>query len=309
MSNKTVILTGISGFIGSHIGEYLVNQNYQIIALIQKSSDLWRCRDYISKVDLLYYNDPDLIQNILKFDPSTLIHTAWIGVTASERTNWENQLQNINLLGNLFSIISHCKLTKFIALGSQAEYGSFEGRIDETQQTQPTNSYGSVKLACLSLIQSYCYQNKIDWYWLRLFSIYGPKENGHWFIPSAINHAILEQSMKLTGCQQKYDYLYVKDLCKAINKVLETPHNSGVYNLTSNSSQILKNVIEEIKKITKTKINYQYGVIPYRENQIMHMEGNSDLFYTTFKFSPNSDLETNLIDTINYYKNNIPSSL
>lgn len=305
MEKEKVLLTGISGFLGSHIAEHL-SEKYSIIGLIRSSSDLWRYDEIANRnIQLVSYDSPSFEEILIGHKPSYLIHCAWGGVSASERNDWQIQLQNITFTFDILNTAKKAGVKQFIGLGSQAEYGIFSGDIDENLKCNPNSPYGACKLATLAIVESFCYQNEIEWQWLRIFPMYGTRESLTWFIPSVIKNALLNENMELTNCEQKYGYLYVKDFCEGIEKILNSKSNSGVYNFASNSAIQLRNIIEKIISKTKTTATFKIGALPYRPNQVMHMEGNSQKFYSTFDFFPRNDFDTNIDLLIQYYRHKL----
>jgi nucleoside-diphosphate-sugar epimerase len=303
IAKPTILLTGISGFLGSAIAEKL-SAKYNVIGLIRKGSNLWRLSEINQdNIKLLDIESSTLDIELIKLKPTILIHSAWNGVAAGDREDWTNQIQNIVLTTNLLSLAKQIGIKKIIGLGSQAEYGDFEGKIDESFSPNPLSAYGASKLATMQIVQSFCNINKIEFVWLRLFPLYGEREDENWFIPIIIQNALQNKSINLTGCEQKYGYLHITDFAKAIEQVVINSYNSsGVYNLSSHFSIQLKSIVELIIKETKTTGHFNFGALPYRPNQVMHMEGNSNKFYTTFNFSVTNNLEKNIINLIKYYQ-------
>jgi nucleoside-diphosphate-sugar epimerase len=151
----------------------------------------------------------------------------------------------------------------------------------------------------LNIFKNFAEQNNLEWYWFRLFSVFGPKEGNNWFIPFLIDKLSKNEVLNLTFCEQKYDYLYVNDLATCLFNVSHTKENhSGVYNLSSNSSLKLKNIASLLSAKMESKSKINFGAIPYRENQVMHMEGDSAKFikifnpiYTLFEKALNSTIQ------------------
>jgi nucleoside-diphosphate-sugar epimerase len=303
----TVLLTGASGFIGSALAEELLLQDYKVIALKRSTSNLWRCSKIMNKIKWVNYDHlVDFEAELSRHNPDVLIHSAWNGVKSSDRDDWFEQEKNLPFLINLLELSKKTNIRKIIAIGSQAEYGLYDGIVDEKSPCKPISAYGLTKLYASSLLKWFAQENNLDWYWIRLFSIFGPKEDEHWLISSAINNLLNGNEMKLTPCEQRYDYLYIKDLTCGVIKILKNEsRNSGTYNLSSCQSIRLKDILQYLEsKISPHRKLLQIGTLDYRPNQVMHMEGNSELFFNTFDFRPTYSLSAALEETINYYVEN-----
>jgi nucleoside-diphosphate-sugar epimerase len=305
VSNASVWVTGASGFIGSNIVEYLLENNYKIIVTKRKQTNFWRCNEFINNSNLIVLNsdDQDYESLIVNLKPDILIHSAWAGVGVLGRNDWTIQLENINYTFNVLRISKRAGVKKFIALGSQAEYGLFNGRVDETHICNPNSAYGAAKLAAYQIAKQFCTQNQIDYYWLRLFSVFGKKENSTWLVTSVINNILNRNAVPLSLCEQRYDYIDMGFLTSCLHQVIKTNNKSGVYNLGSNKAITLKSLVELIAQILpEYSPKLSFGALSYRSNQIMHMEGDASKFYNAFNIQQNVNLETELVKVINYLK-------
>ena len=281
-----IFVTGGTGFIGSHICRALIQAGHSIICMKRKASSLDRCMDFRERVQWVDHDSADWDQAITASKPQTMIHCAWAGVTAAEKDDWNIQGENIAFFVELLRVAEAAGVKQFIGFGSQAEYGLIQGRVNEDHPCRPTTAYGIVKLACLTLLEGFARKRQMSYAWLRLFSVYGPGEGAQWFIPNLVRQMKAGQSPQLTGCEQRYDYLHVRDLASAVVAVLRQPGKSGVFNLSSNTSLPLKQVVEMIKEYAGCRVEPGFGVLPYRPGQSMHIEGDSARFYETFAFTP-----------------------
>ncbi|MEI6076671.1 MAG: NAD(P)-dependent oxidoreductase [Verrucomicrobiota bacterium] len=281
-----IFVTGGTGFIGSHLVRSLVANGHEVLALRREKSSLARCEDFEKPVAWVNQDAPDWMQSVIAARPAVIIHAAWAGVTAAERADWKLQTTNLALFGDLLHIAGKAGLVQFIAFGSQAEYGFINARVDETNPCLPDTAYGATKLACLALLENFARQNKMAYAWLRLFSIYGPGEGESWFIPNLIRQMKLGQSPPLSGCEQRYDYLHVHDLAAGVLAVLRRPGTGGVFNLSSNASLSLKQIVQLVKEHTGCRAEPAFGALPYRASQSMHIEGDSTRFNQAFAFQP-----------------------
>jgi nucleoside-diphosphate-sugar epimerase len=301
---KKVLLTGASGFLGSHLAEELLHQGFSVVALKRNASNIWRCCDFSDRIKWVNCdNISDAESLIVESKPEILIHTAWSGVKASDRDNLIEQEKNLSFLVSLLEISKKAGINKIIALGTQAEYGTFEGIVDETYPCNPNSAYGAAKLCSSVLLKTFSEQNNIDWFWIRIFSVFGPKEDKNWLIPATINNLLDKKGMELTLCDQKYDYLYTKDFVLGILSIIKFNNNqSGIYNMSSGKSIKLKDMLTFLEnRLSPNKKLLKIGALPYRPNQVMHMQGNSDRFFNSFNFRPIHSTFEGLEETIKYY--------
>lgn len=302
MKKNTIVITGVNGFIGANIAIYFLANGYKVIGLVRSASNLSRCAAFKENngFTLLHYDDVNLAEQLKAQTDPVLIHTAWQGVTAQERMDWSIQFKNLELGFKLLQLAKDCSFATVIGLGSQAEYGSFEGRIDENHPCNPNTAYGLNKHMLSQLWSRFCEENKMQWYWLRLFSVYGPMEDEHWFITNLITRLKKNEHIELTAGEQQYDYMFVEDLAKNIDALINAKAEglSGIYNLSANQSIQLKEIALMVKGLIPSKGELFFGKIPYRENQIMHMEGNSEKYKTMFGLKA-ENMQLNISKMIN----------
>lgn len=301
---QTVLLTGATGFLGSYIGEELY-LDYKLIALKRKSSNLNNCSLYKENIIWIDKDESNWKEKIISYSPRIIIHTAWQGVEAKKREDWEFQTENLYFLRDIFYIAKQSNTKKIIALGSQAEYGYIESLVSENCNLKPVEAYGAVKVVASNLLEQFCTNNSIEWYWLRIFSVFGEREDINWFIPHLITTILSgkSNSLPLTAGEQKYAYLYARDFAKAIKKIVESNNNkSNIYNICSSKLLSIKDIAYKIKDLINPDFQLKFGELPYRENQSMLIAGNVTLFENEFGKLDNTTLEEGIVNTINYIK-------
>lgn len=298
-----VFITGITGFLGSNIAAFLINQGHNIAATYRSSSSKVLCADFEDQVNWILQDDADWTQRIIEFAPDIIIHGAWLGVGHEDRNVWESQLANIDFIKQILLIAKAAGTKKFIALGSQAEYGLFDGCVTEEQPLKPTEAYGAVKVICTELVKQFCQANSIDWFWLRLFSFFGEGESEKWLIPTLVNKLLTTNYMDLTSGEQKYAYLYVEDLGRAVNNVINIDGQSGVYNISGKRPISLKVLLTTIRDQINPSFKLNFGKLDYRENQPMYMQGDVAKFVKQFGEFEMSDFDEALTLTVNALKN------
>jgi nucleoside-diphosphate-sugar epimerase len=301
---KNILLTGATGFLGSKIADVLVNNDIQLIALKRKNSDCYRCNSFNNKIDWV---DIDVEgywkEKVINLRPTHIIHCAWIGVEAHERNDIKTQVQNISFLSDLLEISRVIKLTEFISLGSQAEYGILNSKVSENIIVNPVSLYGATKVASQQIIKTFCNSNKINWIWLRLFSFIGENENNNWLIPSLIDKIVKDKVIDMTPGEQKYSYMFVKDFTLIILKIINSNVESGIYNVSGDELISLKELVDLIGKKLNSSPKINWGALPYRLNQSMHIEGNTSELRNQIGEYKLTSISDTLDRVIFHYKN------
>jgi nucleoside-diphosphate-sugar epimerase len=186
----------------------------------------------------------------------------------------------------------------WIGAGSQAEYGVSNRKIDELAPTLPTTVYGQSKLAACLSTQKFCEAVGMNWSWLRVFSVYGPGDHPHWFIPYIIGELRAGRSPKLTKCEQVWDYLFIRDAAEAFIE-LARKQAGGIYNLGSGRTVSLRQVVEIISARLDSKTLPEFGAVPYRDDQVMHLEADIRRLTAATGWVPKTSIEIGLAETIN----------
>lgn len=297
-----VFVTGATGFIGSYLVKLLIDEGYDLLCLKRDSSELFRFEDYKNPIKWINTSD-DWHQTLKEFQPEAIINLAWDGVSSADRVIWQKQVPNINFQQELLNLSVECGVKKFIGIGSQSEYGDFEGVIDETFPVNPKTAYAASKLACQNLLKCFCEINHIEWYWFREFPLFGPYETDRWLIPSLIKAMCTKDSMDLTPGEQLLPYLFVGECAKALVSPLKTGDKSGIYNVCADNPQPLKELVTMIKNKVNPDFKLNFGALPYRYGQSMFMGSHTEKLAQNLYTLDTSSFEEHINDTIKYYIN------
>ncbi len=292
-----VLLTGASGFVGSHVLTGLLEQGIPVAILLRNQSNTWRIQSDIDKVTIIRE-----LPQISTFSPDTLINLAWYGVENKFRNDAKQITENLNFSQTLFDIVKETGIQSWIGVGSQAEYGPCNAITDEEAETLPTTLYGVAKLSAYHLLKVLCQTHKIRFAWLRIFSSYGPKDNPDWFIPYLIKQLLKGQTPQLTKGEQLWDYIYVKDAANAIIKVAKDLTATGPFNLGSGTVSTVKYLAETIRDRINPALPIEFGAIPYRPDQVMHLQANVNRLKKLVGWYPSVSLEQGIEETIAWCK-------
>ena len=300
---KRVLITGATGFLGSHLAKENVHRGNKVIATFRSSSNRLRCNEYSDLVNWIDIEETNWREDIAKIKPQYIIHTAWSGLEVGQRDDFETQTKNIQFLDEILSLAHSLEISKFIGIGSQAEYGFINQRVNENDVVEPNSAYGKTKILALEKTQAFCENKNIQWYWCRLFSVFGEMDNESWLIPWLIGKCLKNEEVKLTPGEQRYDFLYVKDIVEMLMLMLDNADAPvGIYNLSSSASITLKKIAEIIKSLSGSKSFLNFGAMRYREGQSMLIEGDNSRFLENVQRINFTPLEEGLEKTVDYYR-------
>lgn len=298
------LVTGASGHLGSFLTRKLVEQGAEVSVLVRPQSDLWRLSDLLDHIKVLRADLSHLtpaLGAIATNSPDVVFHLAWDGVTGNDRNN--SQQVSCNVTGSLevFRAVQAAGCRCWIGVGSQAEYGPQTTLLREDLPPQPATAYGVAKLCVGLLTHKLCELSAMRFVWLRLLATYGPGDDERHLIPGVINQLLAGARPALTFGEQEWDYLYVEDAAEAIYQTYLTGAE-GVFNLGSGEPHTIRNVAERLRDIIDPTLPLGFGEVPYREDQVMHLQADITKLHGVTGWKPQIDLEDGLRRTVEWHK-------
>jgi len=300
-----IFVTGATGFLGSYVvRRFIADQQTEVAILVRPTSDLWRIDDVVEHIRVYtgHLDDREQLEGALSdFRPVTVIHLAWEGVINKSRNDL-TQYRNVCTSARLIEASIACGVETWVGLGSQAEYGPCSKRVDENTPTRPTTLYDAAKLSTCILAEKLCEIGGLRFAWLRLFSAFGPKDHPDWLIPYMILALLQGERPAVTKAEQLWDYLYIEDAADAVVRVARHAEATGIFNLGSGQAQRLRDIIEQIRDMIDPNLAVGFGEVPYRPDQVMHLEANIDRLSQLTGWQPVTPLEEGLRRTIDWYR-------
>ena len=120
---------------------------------------------------------------------------------------------------------------------------------------------------------------------IRPFNIYGPGQNNSWLIPNIINQAKNSNQIILNSVHQKRDYLYIDDFSDLIYTIIKKDIKKGTFNLGSGKSHSIKNVVDTVQRINKSKKPIKNQNI-LRKNDIKETKADIGKLYKILRWKP-----------------------
>jgi nucleoside-diphosphate-sugar epimerase len=300
------LVTGASGFLGSHLVRKLVDEGHEVAALVRASSDLWRIQPVVNHVRFIYSSLADIptaANAIADFRPDTVFHLAWTGGNSSKFANDDAQIfDNIPGSLNLLRIAHQAGASRFVYLGSTVEYGTYQIPVRETDIPQPFNLYGQAKLAVMRLSEALCAQYGMKFAGVRLFWAYGPMDDKLRMIPSVITKLLNRERPSLTAGTQIWDFLYVEDAVRALLALASCQYDSSIFNLGSGVPVSIRDVVLQIRKQIDPSLEIGFGEVPFAPNQVMHLEADISRLKAATGWVPQTSLQDGIRRTVEWYR-------
>ena len=270
------LITGASGFIGAATVAAALRAGHAVAVLARNPRQTGRLAPFADDItwisaDLTTLQQDTVQREIAAFRPDVVIHAGWDGVAGADRNaSWQVE-RNVPAALTLTLLAAQSGASHVIGLGSQAEYGPCSGRITEDQPLRPTTLYGAAKVAAATVTETAAALHGVKHTWLRVFSTYGPGADPAWVLPAVADAMARGQAPLLTRCQQRWEFLHVRDAAAAIIATADAGA-TGTYNLGSGNASPLRQVISALRDRIAPHIEPNFGALPYRPDQVMFLE-------------------------------------
>ncbi len=254
-------ISGAAGFLGCNIVERLIAYGYQVNAIVRPNSvNNIRLLNYsqVNVIELDMKNIGDLplqVNNNLEGSAPVFFHLAWAG----ERYDFTKQRENIKNSLEALEIAKLMGCRRFIATGTQAEYGTTEELIVEDRMPNPFCDYGAAKVATCYLSRRRAQELGIDWIWGRVFSLYGKYEPTGRMLPDLVQKLKNGERVELSSCTQNWDYLDAGDAAEALIALAQRGRAGEIYNIANGNYRPLKEYVEIVRKKYAPQAEIHYG--------------------------------------------------
>jgi len=260
MTKKTVIVTGGLGFIGSHFIDLLLERDYKVINI-----------DKITYASNLKFN-PAGEYTFIRADIKDLDHIPYCDyiVHFAAESHVDSSILNnepfiySNILGThrILELLKNQKKDNFqlgweyrepvlIYIGTDEVFGEIsDGSFREDERHNPGNPYSASKSCAEQLVKAWGRTYSLPYRITRTTNNYGSRQHAEKLIPRCITKCIAREKTPIQGTGEYIrNWIYVKDNCSAILKVMETGNNGETYHIGSDEEysvvQIVKMILEK----------------------------------------------------------------
>jgi dTDP-glucose 4,6-dehydratase len=318
MVNKKVLITGATGFIGSHLTELCIENGYSVKAFDRYNpNNNWGWLEgssYKSEIEVILgdIRDYDSVYNSMKGCDVVFHLAALIGIPYSYISPLAYIRTNIEGTYNVLEAARRMELDDILITSTSETYGSAQYvPIDEKHPMVGQSPYSASKIAADQIALSYYRSFDLPVKIVRPFNTYGPRQSARAVIPTIISQILVgTEELRLGSTTPTRDLTFVKDTCHAFiaihnsDKLIGEVTNIGTNREMSIGDLALK-IVQLMGKTTRVGVDKE-RIRPESSEVDQLICDNSKLLKHT-SWEPCFTLKSGLIETIGWMESNIDS--
>lgn len=312
-----VLITGITGFVGSHLAEFLLNkkdiQIYGIERWRSRTENIEHIKSHLKIVECDIRDASSVRKIVSEIKPDRIFHLA---AQSFVPTSWSAPAETLstNILGelNIFEAVRQEKFNPRIQVaGSSEEYGAVrpeEIPIKENTPLRPLSPYAVSKVGQDFLGYQYFMSYGMHIVRTRGFNHSGPRR-GEVFAESnfakqiaEIEKGLIEPIVYVGNLEAKRDYTDVRDMVKGYWLSLEKGEPGDVYNICSGKAYAMKKVLDILIGLSHKKVKIVKDPARIRPSDVPILQGDNRKFVKKTSWQPEIPLEKTLKDLLDYWR-------
>jgi nucleoside-diphosphate-sugar epimerase len=299
---RRVLLTGATGFIGSHCIEPLRRRGYEIVATC--NTRVPRPIDGVRWVQADLLDAGALAPLLAEAAATHLLHLAWYvepGKMIAHPDNLAWSRASIELMRRFREGGGE----RCVIGGSCYEYDWRYGYCNEQlTPRQPDTLYGAAKHGLAETLLGYCGASGLSGAWGRMFFLYGPNENPRRLVPSVILSLLKGEPALSSHGQQVRDYMHVADVAEGMVALLDSPAR-GAYNIASGRATTIVSIVEALGELTGRADLLRIGAIAARANDAPLVVGDPAAAKRDFGWEASISLRDGLRTAVDWWRSEL----
>jgi UDP-glucose 4-epimerase len=309
LAGARVLVTGASGFIGSHLTRRLVADGAEVHALTSAVSSVYPPRLVPLRADINLHegnlNDRGVLHALARaVRPDVVFH---LGAYTHVGKSWErvDECVQTNVAGtvNLLYALEDTGYRRFVYTGTSEIYGGIDVPFREDAAVEPCSPYAASKYAgerfCRMLHRSRGWPIVL----LRPFNAYGPGQSPDRVIPEIIVRALEKRDLRMTAGRQTREFNYVEDLVDGFVRAAVTPGIEGeLFNLGCEDEVAIADLATRVLALMGDPIAPEIGALPERPGEILRMRSDSAKAREMLGWAARVPLDDGLWHTIAWYE-------
>ena len=308
-----ILVTGADGFIGSHLTEMLLEQDYHVKALCYYNSfNSWGWLDGVRHPQLEIFSgdvrDPHFCNHIAR-DVEIIFHLAALIAIPYSYVAPDSYLEtNVKGTLNICQAAKANGVKRVLVTSTSEVYGTAQYvPIDERHPKQPQSPYSASKVGADAMAMSFYNAFDLPIVIARPFNTYGPRQSARAVIPTIITqlaHGMRE--LKLGDLSPTRDFNFVKDTCRGFIELSKCDEAIGQeVNIASNYEISVRDTLQLIAKIMGVDVRFIEDTERLRpkKSEVFRLWGDNTKIKMLTGFEPIYSIESGLRETIQWFTN------
>jgi UDP-glucose 4-epimerase len=315
LSGVRVLITGATGFIGSHLSRRLVDNGAEVHALTSTVSSVYPVRlvDLRDRITLHggNLNDSGAMASVVeRSDPLVVFH---LGAYTHVGKSWDRVDEciqtNIHGTVNLLQALARSNYERFVYTSTSEVYGDVAVPFREDSVVDPLSPYAVSKYAgerfCRMLNRGRAWPIVV----VRPFNAYGPAQSPDRVVPEIIVKGLRHEPLAMTDGLQTREFNHVEDLVEGFMRAATVPGIEGdVFNIGGGEEISMRALAQTILELMGDPIVPEFGALPNRPTEIWSMRSDVTKARNTLGLEPARPLREGLEQTIAWYRKELEKS-
>lgn len=301
--NKSILIFGVSGFVGRYLSEEFYENGYNVIGSDFKKSET--VPEYVSffECDIL---DFEAVRNLIKrTKPSYIINLAAISnIAVSWKEPQKTMAVNVNGTLNILESVKELSMSiRILLVGSSEEYEFSDKPISETEKLNANNPYGISKSVAENFANIYRQRFGMQIYCVRAFNHIGVGQSSNFVIPAwckqaaGIDHA---GTIFVGNLEVSRDFTDVRDVVRAYRMIVELGKDS-IYNVGSGNAVSLKEILNYIVHLCEKSVSIETDETLFRPSDNPVVCCNNQKIKNEFGWEPKHNIFETIKEIYNSY--------
>ena len=296
MSAASALVTGASGFIGTHLVRRLLSEGKAVTALVRSSGVL--PREWGDRVRIVVCDDfsESSLRRLVSMPVDVVFHLAAYGVRPDCRDIEEILRINVELPALLARLCAAWR-ARMVMAGTFSEYRSPSSRdlVTEELPLEKHKLYGSSKAAGGLMASAVAHSSGVSFRLLRLFKVYGAGEAPHRLLPALVTGLMKRERIAISAGTQVLDFVYIDDVIEAMLRADADAREKGgiaVWNVATGRGHSVREFAVTVARAMDADLSLLgFGAIALRKDDEPWLVGSPDLLRSELGWQPSTGLE------------------
>ena len=280
-----LLISGASGYIGSHLLKRIGENNYQVGILVRKD-----IMNVPADTFIINTSETGWKTKVHSFDPDVVLHLASYLTSSDDEKQIDKLIEaNISFGTHLLDAVKNSNIKTFINTGTFAEYPTREGK------KTPAYLYAATKTAFCSIVNYY--QAVVGFQVLNIipYTVYGGTHSAKKLIDHIYDSLGSSTMIDMSPGDQVLDFIHVDDVVNfyitLLSRIDQSKNNHTEIHLGNGKGITPKEIAALMEKISGKKCNINWGGLPYRKNDTMFSVAPNNLSGSQVGWQPSLKIE------------------